>query len=505
MSLEATALTPLATQDAGAGTARGPPASTLDSTFTDTGSAGSGPSVADGAEAAAESGAPQGERQPISRERLDAAIAQALAEWQEAWPAADTVSVTLQGRLLSQTLDTVITIDATAAGLDWSVLEPGSPASRVDLPTVLRDELGHIRGFDESGTGMIRETLAVNDAHSERASDAADDDAGWTIALDASPEFAPGAQPPPAVRLGITGEDATIGSSAGSGSGAGAQAGSIGDVTAAIDPGSSSALEQALAAAFPTDRAGETHARGPPPPGSVFISASEGGSVTSGLARLTFAPGSLPSDAYVLLTASTAPVAGLTATSAVYDLLAWDAQTGAPIETFPIAPRLTIAGVGSRSAIYYLPSDGGAPEQVSSSFDPQTAAVTAGLPHFSTYVAGEPEWVVTLADGANHTVTVVMSGADLTVVVDGGAPDFGPATFGTLRIVGGDMADSVTIDFSGGAILAPIVFDGNGGADTLTGPGVDSVWTFSGINGGALRLDRRWRCHVLGHREPGRR
>ena len=49
-------------------------------------------------------------------------------------------------------------------------------------------------------------------------------------------------------------------------------------------------------------------ARGPPADGSVLIHAADGGTITSGGASLYFAPGSLPSDAYVLMTPSTAPV-----------------------------------------------------------------------------------------------------------------------------------------------------------------------------------------------------
>ncbi|MEY2516685.1 MAG: large repetitive protein, partial [bacterium] len=226
-----------------------------------------------------------------------------------------------------------------------------------------------------------------------------------------------------------------------------------------------------------------------PPPGSTLVLAAEGGTVTAGTAQVVFAPGSLPSDAYVLIAPSaTPPATGLALTSAAYDLFAWDALTGEAIENFLVAPQLTIGAVnGIDAAIYYLPAGGGAPERLASSFDRDNGAVTAGLPHFSTFAAAASEWTVTLADGADHDVLVAMSGADLTVAIDGGAADFGPATFSLLRIVGGNQADRVVISYAGGAISGPIVFEGNGGDDTLTAPDVDNAWSFSGIDGGTLK------------------
>ncbi|MEA2272895.1 MAG: hypothetical protein QOI98_1603, partial [Solirubrobacteraceae bacterium] len=50
-----------------------------------------------------------------------------------------------------------------------------------------------------------------------------------------------------------------------------------------------------------TTTLGSASARGPPPAGSVLITAAQGGTVTVGAATLTFAPGALARDAYVLM------------------------------------------------------------------------------------------------------------------------------------------------------------------------------------------------------------
>ena len=129
-------------------------------------------------------------------------------------------------------------------------------------------------------------------------------------------------------------------------------------------------------------------ARGPPGTyGPQLISAAQGGTIDAGDATLTFAPGSLPDDAYVTVTVTTGAATGLGAVSAIYNLTAVDAVTGAVIEHFATPPVLSIAvdsATGLGASVYYLPT-GGAPQAISSSYDAATGQVTAGLPHFSTY------------------------------------------------------------------------------------------------------------------------
>ena len=127
----------------------------------------------------------------------------------------------------------------------------------------------------------------------------------------------------------------------------------------------------------------------PPPAGAVFVSAATGGTVTAGRATLTFAPGSLPTDAWVVIHLDRRAVRGLLATSVVYDLLAFDARNGAAITTFRAAPVLTIAvdGATASQRIYYLAPDGSLEVMPTVT---GVGTVTAALPHFSPFAAGSP-------------------------------------------------------------------------------------------------------------------
>src|SRR5205085_6919695 len=103
----------------------------------------------------------------------------------------------------------------------------------------------------------------------------------------------------------------------------------------------------------------QANARGPPA-GAVLIIASQGGSVISGAATLTFAPGSLPADAWVTVTPVSVVLHG-TVTHA-YDLKAVDTRTGELIELFNVPPVLTVASQSPiGQAIWYVPADGSAP------------------------------------------------------------------------------------------------------------------------------------------------
>ena len=134
-----------------------------------------------------------------------------------------------------------------------------------------------------------------------------------------------------------------------------------------------------------------------PPAGAVHISAALGGTVRLGAATLTFAPGALPADAWVLVTSTRRHVAGLITLSDAYDLFAFDAVTGEEIHTFLSAPRLTVAvGTGAADAgIWYVAPAGSAQEIDSST---SHGSVSADLPHFSTYVVAtnDPDLLATI-------------------------------------------------------------------------------------------------------------
>ena len=118
-----------------------------------------------------------------------------------------------------------------------------------------------------------------------------------------------------------------------------------------------------------------------PPAGSVLVSRL-GGTVRLGAATLTFAPGALARDTWILIRTRPAAGTGLITVSDVYDLFAFDAATGDQVTTFAVAPRFSVAvgGAAGSSTIWYLdPVDG--PEQIASSSSAGT--VSAALPHFS--------------------------------------------------------------------------------------------------------------------------
>ena len=92
-----------------------------------------------------------------------------------------------------------------------------------------------------------------------------------------------------------------------------------------------------------------------PPAGSVLIT-SRGGTVRLGAATLTFAPGTLAADTWILIRLKPGTSTGVLATSAVYELLAFDAATGQAVTTFAVAPVLSVeVGSSAGRSIDLLP------------------------------------------------------------------------------------------------------------------------------------------------------
>ena len=183
--------------------------------------------------------------------------------------------------------------------------------------------------------------------------------------------------------------------------------------------------------------------------------------MTSGEATLTFAPGSLPSDAYVSITPETVSVPGL-GSEVAYDLQAIDVSSGAKIETFNSPPVLSVVGSVPGSRIYYLDPVNGL-QPISSSYNPATGAVTAGLPHFSTYLAGVSGILSTIsgylaqyASGAisqSQTFNVGSQSIGGVVEIDGVSLAFSGITFsGTSPNF--TYSGTVTITAGGGSIAA---------------------------------------------------
>jgi hypothetical protein len=105
--------------------------------------------------AAATAPAPAAEVPSLTESALAPVLAEAEASWRAAIPNADFSGVTvtigdLAGNLLGFTIGKSITIDPTAAGWGWSVMDPASGAPQMDLRTVVTHELGLALGFHEA-------------------------------------------------------------------------------------------------------------------------------------------------------------------------------------------------------------------------------------------------------------------------------------------------------------------------------------------------------------------
>ena len=240
-----------------------------------------------------------------------------------------------------------------------------------------------------------------------------------------------------------------------------------------------------------------------PLPGSVLVLAALGGTLGSGGATLTFAPGSLRADAWVTIDSHVGPVDGLRTTSAIYDLHAYDARTGAVIATFAVAPVLTVqvGAAAAVSGIYYLAADGTVQRQATT-YDPATGVVTAALPHFSSYVTGSPldgviafivpqlqAWLATVPStfpatytfGAGMTLAPGVTLAGVTLTLDAALSGSGPYT-GTVTI-----SASVTLDLTVGS--TQLTGTGTLGATyTLSSQALDAGVLALSVTGFALTM-----------------
>ncbi len=191
----------------------------------------------------------------------------------------------------------------------------------------------------------------------------------------------------------------------------------------------------------------------------MLISAAHGGVISVGDATLTFAPGALPADAYVSITAD----------GGVFDLNAYDAATGERITTFAVAPVLSVF-VGRYRAvaprILYLDPQLG-PEAMPSSYDPRTGVVRSALPHFSEYtVLADGSLELALDAAAPHVVTISATATKLVIDLDGDVEEYDLDEYDRVIIRGGAADDSLIVEASAAAYLGILVFEGGEGEDT---------------------------------------
>ena len=143
----------------------------------------------------------------------------------------------------------------------------------------------------------------------------------------------------------------------------------------------------------------------------------------------------------------------------VYDLFAYDARTGELIDTFLVAPELTISvgrGLTLAPSIVYIDPASGA-ESMVSSYDSVAGTVTARLPHFSHYTAtfAAGVWEITLPTGVNE-VLIAVSGGDLVVTIDGEVESQAIAGLTSLTFIGAEAGDDFDFDPSTAGLTVPI-------------------------------------------------
>ncbi|MFT4837570.1 MAG: cell division septation protein DedD, partial [Nonlabens sp.] len=149
---------------------------------------------------------------PLSQGQLDAALAGAIADWQDVGVTDDLSGVTittadLAGLDLGQSAGEAITVDLDAAGHGWDVVS--SEPSRMDLGTVVRHELGHVLGLDHESTGLMSVTLATDTSRAAVAPEPATTEPATTEPATTEPATTEPATTEPATTEPATTEPAT--------------------------------------------------------------------------------------------------------------------------------------------------------------------------------------------------------------------------------------------------------------------------------------------------------
>ena len=134
-------------------------------------------------------------------------------------------------------------------------------------------------------------------------------------------------------------------------------------------------------------------------------------------------------------------------------------STGSGNETDTRRPRARPRRPHRRRA---APSDSTASTSTTGTTVPTVAAAAAPT------VATAATWVVSLADGGTHDVSVAVVGTDVVVTVDGVATSRPVSDVTNVTIAGGSGDDSVGVAGSLGSVA--VSFDGGGGTDTVRGP-----------------------------------
>ena len=123
-----------------------------------------------------------------------------------------------------------------------------------------------------------------------------------------------------------------------------------------------------------------------------------------------------------------------------------------------------------------------APGETHGAEAPQASSASAAPA--ATAAAAAASWTISLANGADHTVTISLGADGLGVAVDGVTETRTSSGVLDLTITGGDGADTFTLAGSLFPLVAAITIRGGAGRDTIRGPPANTIWNIDGVGSG---------------------
>ena len=205
------------------------------------------------------------------------------------------------------------------------------------------------------------------------------------------------------------------------------------------------------------------------PPGSALVTPTTGGTATSadGSASVAFGAGSVPTDVTVSVSVGGTAPNGIDAVGSVVALKAV-AGDGSAVDTFAAAPVLTIhydPNGPVPSAIYYLDPVNG-PTRIAGTVDTVAHTISAPLPHFSDYVAGDP--LLTASKQALPGSTLTYDGTNMILTYADATTDMVAAAPGdAVTVQLSSSADTLAIGTLG-SYTGPLTINGGAGNDTVS-------------------------------------
>ena len=429
----------------------------------------------------AASAPPEGEEDTtaLTQAELDAAVAQAAAEWEADVSGLTFAIADLEGLTLGSQTGTTITVDVNAAGWGWA---------QMDLLTVVRHELGHYLGHDHDEGGVMSETLAPGESHTVPLPEPAPEPD--VVVAPASVELGEvevGQAASAAVQVSNQGTaDLTVSAISLSSSAAGF---SISGPTAPRTVAPGAALE--ISVSFSPAGEGAASATltiesDDPNTPSISVALSGIGTV----AQLAIAEPDLDFDDVTIDTtvAKSIELSNTgSATLTISALVVSDDATGAfsisdsiPLSIAPgasasISVQMSPSQVGGQSASLVISSnDPDGPSTIDLSGRGTAWLVDSGVARAPPQ-AGRA-WQHILRFVTDRAELVEGTGAD--EVVDPVAL----AGISAIEILGGALDDRLTVDATGG-VPVPVFYDAGGGNDTLAAA-TPGTWTVTGAGGG---------------------